>query len=95
MKISCPKGGFRTCSSIGGLRIFNGIAQWQPTRPQNSKKRDWRVVESNTDNDMRQKQSMQGRPVWNARELESVRRRRAMESASDINARLSQARRHQ
>ena len=27
MKISCPKGGFRTCSSIGGLRIFNGIAQ--------------------------------------------------------------------
>ena len=29
MKISCPKGGFRTCSSIGGLRIFNGIAQWR------------------------------------------------------------------
>ena len=29
MKISCPKGGFRTCSSIGGLRIFNGIAHFK------------------------------------------------------------------
>ena len=27
MKSSCPKGGFRTWSSIGGVRIFNGIAQ--------------------------------------------------------------------
>ena len=26
MKSSCPKGGFRTWSSIGGVRIFNGIA---------------------------------------------------------------------
>ena len=38
---------------------------------------------------------MQGRPVWNARELESARRRRAMESASGRNARLSQAKRPQ
>ena len=27
MKSSCPKGGFRTWSSIGGIQIFNGIAQ--------------------------------------------------------------------
>ena len=32
MKISCPKGGFRTCSSIGGLRIFNAIAHYKRTR---------------------------------------------------------------
>ena len=27
MKSSCPRGGFRTWSSIGGVRIFNGLAQ--------------------------------------------------------------------
>ena len=30
MKSSCPGGGgFQTCSSIGGVRIFNGIAQFE------------------------------------------------------------------
>ena len=43
--------------------VVRTIQEWQPTRPPNSKKRDWRVVERNTDNDMQQKQPMQGRPV--------------------------------
>ena len=55
----------RTCRHHPLCAVVRTI---QATRPLNSKRRDWRVVESNTDNDMRQKQSMQGRPVWNARE---------------------------
>ena len=31
MKSSCPRGEFRTWSSIGGVRIFNGIAQYSHT----------------------------------------------------------------
>ena len=47
MKISCPKGGFRTCSSIGGLRIFNGIAHSSPVPSAlpSSKKRGKSVVD--------------------------------------------------
>ena len=58
----------RTCCHHLLCAVVRTIQEWQQTRPPNSERRDWRVVESNTDNDVQQKQPMQGRPVWNARE---------------------------